>query len=544
MMVARSAGPSRNVLPLVAIAVAFLIAVSLPTALRPPPDSAEASGAINPDAPPEDNTQFVEARREASGGGAGSALGLSTTTTVPVTAKRTASLGYCYGNPARQIPSVYAGPCVGTWRGDNGGSTWKNVFPNEVRISVEGTGAPPTGRLPSASENNAATSADTRTWQALEEYFNRHFQFYNRRIKFYGLPAPADGSASAANATATVAAEQDKAFLMNSWIVGVCQPFVRKGLIAFCAPASRADNATFAPGLFSPFMDLDQALGFGSEFVCKTLTGPAKFGGSDVNGQPRKFGYIGYQGTKGGINAQRFADAFARECNGKVAVATLTSDRDAQGAAAAVSRFRADGVTSIIFFNELINVLIAMQQADNLLYTPEWVMIGGYAVDTNLIGATLPSRQTAHLFGVSTSQEWPKSNETRECFLAVREIDPSFTPSTSVCNQWWLELVTQMSGIQGAGPNLTPRTFEKAMFALGHRFGQSNCNLGGGFGPDDKGYTDDVGIVWWSPTAPNVADNAVGAYVWTHGGRRFQRGQLPTSDGQLFTQGSSVAPEA
>lgn len=543
MTVTRTTGAGRKVLPILAVVLAFVMAGVLPSALRPPPDTAQASGAINPDAPPELNTQFVEARQEASGGGAGSDSPANTTTTMPVAVKRTPSLGYCYGKPPRQIPSVYAGECRGTWKGDNGGKTYKNVFPNEVRVSVEGTSAPPEGRLAPASANNASTSADTRTWQALEEYFNKHFEFYGRRMKFYGLAAPSDSSASAADASAAVAADQYQVFLMNNWIVGVCQPFVRRGLVAMCAPTSQADSVSYAPGFYSPFMDLDEGIGFGSEFACKALVGSAtKFGGSDVNGKPRRFGYLGYKGSKGGINAQRFADAFARECKGEVEVVTLNNDTDAQGAIAAITKFRADGVTSIIFYNELVNMLVSMQQADNLGYTPEWVMIGAYAVDTNLIGELLPPRQAAHLFGLSTSEEWPMPNERRECFQAVREIDPSFSPSVSVCNQWWMQLVAQMSALQGAGPNLTPQSFERAMFALGHRFDQANWNLGGGFGPDDRGYTDDVGIVWWSATAANVADGTTGAYVWTHGGKRFQRGQLPQGDAELFSSGSSVAP--
>jgi hypothetical protein len=272
--------------------------------------------------------------------------------------------------------------------------------------------------------------------------------------------------------------------------------------------------------------------------------GDAKFGGADVNGTPRKFGYLGYFSSKGGIDGKEFADAFAHECNGKVEVATLASDTDVQGAAQAITRFRADGVTTIIFYNELVNVITAMQQADNLAYNPEWEIIGCCAVDTNLIGETLPPKQAAHLFGLSASEEWPKFNPSRGCFQAVAEIDSSFTPSTSICNQWWMDLVTQMSGLQGAGPHLTPQTFERAMFGLGHRFGQSNWNLGGGFGPDDWGYTDDMAIVWWSATAENIADGTVGAFVWTHDGRRFQRGRLPTGDAELFTTGSSVAPES
>lgn len=532
----------KQALPLVAVVLAFLIAVALPTALRPPPDTANASGAINPDAPPDNNTQFVEAQQEASGGGAGSS-GSSPSTTVPVTIPKKASLGFCYGTPPRQIPSVYSGPCVGAYQGNNGGSTYKNVFPNEVRIAIQGGGAPPAGRLQSVKDNSASTSGDTRTWQALEEYFNRHFQFYNRRVKFYGLESGNDETAAKNEEAATLAADEYKAFAMHNTVVGVCEPYVRKGFIAFCDPVSRADGAKFTPGFFSKFPDLDENIGFGVEFVCKALVGKnAKYGGPDVNGKPRKFGYMGYKSAKGGIDGSVFAAALKKECGADVVVRMMNSATDAQGSVAATTAMRADGVTTIVLFNQGVNILLAMQQADNLGYRPEWSMIGAYAVDTNLIGTLWPKAQAQHLFGTSTSEEFPIPKETRECFQAVREIDPSFSPSGGICLQYWEQIVHTMSGIQGAGPNLNPQTFEQAMYALGHKFGQTNWNFGGGYGPDDKGFIDDVGIVYWDSDARNIDDGTPGAYVWIQGGRRFQRGQLPTDYSELFNGGASFAP--
>ncbi len=533
----------KQALPLLAVLLAFSIAFILPTALRPPPDQANASGAINPDAPPQDNTQFVEAQQEASGGGAGSS-GTSPSTTVPVTVPKTPSIGYCYGSPPRQIPSVYSGPCVGAWKGNNGGATAKNVFPNEVRVAIQGTGAPGEGRLQEAKDNNAQTNADTKTWQALEEYFNKHFQFYGRRMKFYGMASASSDDDTAENEQlATKTAEEFKAFAMHNTVVGACQAAMRKGVIAFCDPMSRADNAKFAPYAYSKFMDLDEGIGFGAEFVCKLLLNRnAKFGGGDVNGKPRKYGYIGYHNAKGGIDASVFKATLQKECGADVEVSTLSSATDAQGALAATTRFRADGVTTIIFYNQGVNVLLAMQQADNIGYQPEWVMMGAYAVDTNLIGTLWPKNQARHLIGTSTSEELPLPTETRECVQAIREIDPSFSPSKGICLQFWEQIVHTMDGLQGAGPNLTPQTFEKALFALGHQFGQTNWNFGGGYGPDDRGFIDDVSLVWWDSSAQNLDDGTPGAYVWIRNGKRFQRSQLPTDDSEFFKSGVSFAP--
>lgn len=538
----RGASAARNSVPMLGLLAAFVVAaVLLPTALRPPPDPSNQSGAINPNAPPDNNVQLIEGSQQASGG-AGSGEGATTTTTIPPKAQ--ASLSYCYGNPPRQIPSVYSGPCVGVWQGNNGGSTSKNVFPNEIRIGFEGASSPPEGRLPDVSSNNSSTSGGTRTWQALQEYFNQHFQLYNRKIVFYGTGEPTQDTEADYQAMVSKMADEYQTFIMNSTIVGVCRPFVRRGLNAMCDPFSRADGEAYRPGLYSQMMDLDQGMEFGSEFACKSLVGRAtKFGGDDVNGKPRKFGYLGYLGGKGGIQGEKFAAAFKRECGADVEVATMNSQNDAQGAAAAITRFRADGVTSVIFYNQGVNVLVAMQQADNLSYNPEWVMVGAFAVDTNLIGLALPPKQAAHLFGLSGSQEWPQKNASRECWQAVRTIDPTLNADSGLCTQWWIQLVLQLSGFQGAGPKLTPESFQRGMVGLGHRFDMAPWAKGGGYGPGDWAYSDDVGLVWWSATAQNPTNGTLGAYVWTHGGKRFQRGQLPEGDAEFFQSGESVAPD-
>src|SRR5580658_1723096 len=122
---------TRGWLPVAYVVAAMLAAVIvLPSALRPPPDPADTSGALNPNAPPNQNpNQLLESLQEAGGGGAGGSAGGATTTTIgptqqgvsgpapTTTIPQVASLGYCYGNPPRQIPSVYAGPCIGAWQG-------------------------------------------------------------------------------------------------------------------------------------------------------------------------------------------------------------------------------------------------------------------------------------------------------------------------------------------------------------------------------------------------------------------------------------------
>ena len=94
-----------------------------------------------------------------------------------------------------------------------------------------------------------------------------------------------------------------------------------------------------------------------------------------------------------------------------------------------------------------------------------------------------------------------------------------------------------MNGIQEAGPNLNQTTFDEALMRLGHRYPKEPWAVGGGFGPDDYSYMDNVGIIWFDSNAIDPATNGPGAYRWTHKGTRFKRGELPADDSELFRKG-------
>jgi hypothetical protein len=538
----KRSGGLRHAAPAIYLALGILAAViALPSALRPPPDPANQSGALDPNAPPKNNPdQIIQSLRQAGGGGAGAGEGGSGET--PTTVAPVASVNRCYGNPPRQIPSVYSGPCVGAWRGNNGGKTSKNVFPNEIRIVVTNAGKPDDGRQPEPSSNNASTSANTRTWQVLAQYFNEHYQLYGRRVVFYGLGGPSQDTDASYAATAKVASDEYQAFAFLTPYVGECQHFVREGLVAMCDPLSHKQYLDQRPGMFSIQMDIDQQLGLGAEFTCKSLVGRnVKFAGGGLNGQPRKIGFLGWDSIRGGAPVDHFTSQLKSECGATVEAKQLNGPNDVGGAAAAISRFRADGITTIVFATQGVNVLSGMSTATSIGYYPEWVSLGGYADDTNLIGTVFPKEQSAHLFGF-VNVEWAQQKPLKECARAYHTIDPNNDADNGACGFWPMVVLT-LNGLQGAGPNLTPASFEKGMFAANHRYGLTPYMMGGGFGLDDYSYVDDVALTWWNSGAVDPENGAPGAYMFTNGGRRFRRGQLPKGDDQFFVSGTAEAPE-
>jgi hypothetical protein len=548
---------ARRLLPVAYLAVSIVAAVLiLPSALRPPPDPTTESGAISPDAPPDLNSdvQLLQSVQQASGGGAGATAGGIPTTLPPapavapaVTTTRPApkaGTGYCFGRPPRQIQSVYAGPCKPGFSGPNGGSTSKNVFGNEIRLGFTNLGAPAKGRVPDEPTPNETPF--TRTYRVLAQYFNQRYETYGRRVVFYGDGDPASASDADAQSHATMLAD-DPAFQLfgiYSATQNVCEKFVQFGLVSTCDPLAHQEYVANRPGLFSFTMDLNEMLDLGAEYACKALKDRvARFGGPDVTTKSRKFGFATYRNTQGGVAAKDFADAFDRECGGSVDVVEMSSQVDPNNAAAAIARFRTEGVTTVIFSNVLPNVVALMNAATASGFTPEWVMLGNYGLDYNTIAQGLPKEQAAHLFGL-TGQEWPQTPQTTECYQAYRSIDPDNEADGNTCFIAWPLLVTFFNGIQGAGPNLTPASYQKALFEIGHRYSQTPWVIGGGFGPDDYSYADSVAEVWYDASAVDPGFGAPGAYRFTHDGARSKRGQLTGDDSQIQRSGSPRAPSA
>jgi hypothetical protein len=529
---------------LVAMAGAVLI---LPSALRPPPDPATESGAISPDAPPDQNAeQVLISQQQASGGGAGATAGAgaATTTTLPpasaptTLASRATSAG-CFGKPPRQSASVYSAPCVPGFTGDNGGATGHNVFPNEVRLGFLHVLSTPTdGRTnPIAGPNE--TPVD-RTMRVLEVYMNKHFETYGRHVSFYGLPATQSGADDSAAAAQTA----DKTYhLFGGYDLSAffAKEAARMGGSWFSDPQQHAFYVQNRPGFYSWQMDFDQAFGFGAEYLCKELKDrPAAFGGNDVNGSPRKIGIVAeYDGTFG-IPVQHFVDAYRKECGGVIVDAIEMPGAQEDKAAAAVQRMRLDGVTTIVLQTTLENTF-AMMSAATAAYTPEWVLLGNEGLDFNQTANLFPKEQSAHLFGIS-GWEIAKPTAESECFRAYHEIDPDNDPDATTCTTFWHPMNELFDGIQIAGPHLDAASFQKALFTIGHRYGQAPWAIGGGYGPDDYSYMDSVGEIWFDSGAVNPENGGPGAFHWTFGGARWKRGEGRTDPSQLFKQGVTAAP--
>jgi hypothetical protein len=86
-------------------------------------------------------------------------------------------------------------------------------------------------------------------------------------------------------------------------------------------------------------------------------------------------------------------------------------------------------------------------------------------------------------------------------------------------------------GIQLAGPNLTPQTFEAGMFSYPGRSGPRGF---WSFGEGDYTPTDDFREIWWDPDRISPQNNKPGAWVQINGGARQTAETMPSGPAPFF----------
>lgn len=545
----------RPIVPLIFLLLAGLIAVvALPSTLRPPPDQATSSAALDPDAPPDeaDPDAIISSFQQAGSATAGAQTSTETTaTTLSADQEATAGAGgatkpkpvttgrFCFGTPPRQIESIYAAECKPAFVGDNGGATYKNVRGDLVRIGYWHALGMPGVRGPQPFEPPPNESSQARTARVLQDFFNQRIETYGRRIQLVAIEQENREEATE-KAAAAKADEQFKVFASTHLDKAFCDEVVRRQLVCYSQNGFKDSIYRAADGRFFGLqMGIDKNDQLAAEFVCRRLrNGVSEHAGVGSEDLPRKFGII-YQNLGGRASADlraRLRSTCGVEAIG-FDVKDPTVDRsEAQNISLAITQLRQQGVTTVVIAAELVAVILAMQQADAISYFPEWVNIGSYGIDINIIGSTLPKAQAEHLFGMSWFELARPAQQT-DCFIAYKTIDPNNDPDTTWCGNFFLPLLQILNGISNAGPRLTAKSFADGLFRFGENLRIEKYAIQGGYAPGDYSYVDKMGEVWWDPTA-TAPGGAQGAYRWTGDARRYGLGEIPQGrNGELFVSG-------
>ncbi|MDQ1444186.1 MAG: hypothetical protein QOI20_650 [Acidimicrobiaceae bacterium] len=472
----------------------------------------------------------------AGGDGSGGGLGVTTTTTGPKNEREidVARVRRCVGDPPRQTEDPQSPPCVNYFEGDNGGATTRGVTRDEILVAVP-------------------EYLDNPNFEDFVDHFNKRYELYGRKLRIVKMPRqPGDSNTTGApvDAAAEAHAFAYLTFYLNDLDASEVQAAAARRHIVSVNPYANQTTSDryreLAPYAwsFAPAADeMERDLG---DLACTSLNGKtADFARGDLRVKERRFGVLRSTSSHpldlSGLNAA------LRRCGiapPPVYDIHFKDDRDA--VLRTYLSMKDAGITTLLL---VANADDVTQWASKLPgdFQPEWV-VSGLAVPEqegqwNLV---MPSAQHAGLFGAFTPNKLLAPADV-PALWAYREDHPDDTapdPSADRRNlamsfgwtQEYRALLLLASGIQLAGPKLTPETFAQGLQRA--RFPNPGAGTGPyyqarvGFGPGDYTMSSGSAVVWWADSAPAYGSQGVtrqGGWCYVQKGARFERDWVDVS---------------
>jgi hypothetical protein len=448
-----------------------------------------------------------------------------------------------------QVPGdPYSPPCY-AFSGDNGGATHQGVTADEIVISVRTLEGPTAAEIfadISGESVNDSPEAYVDTVLALSEYFSQRFSFYGRklRIEFFrgegsGASELLGGGKEKALADAVRANKEIGAFADISAItIPYADALARQGIVNIGAPyPSREWFEARRPFSWSLFPDGTNVVESGvAAFTARFPAGSnADFAGPAYQGKPRVFGVIAPENQE----YQESVEAFIRAANaaGLTISLNLRYKLDISSmpnqASNMVAQLKDKGVTTVICACDPVMLALGMTpKANEQGYEPEWVTSGLAFVDQDIVGQLIDDRQWSRAFGIAYNAESEPLGRSFP-YAAYKQMRPNDEPAFGV-EEIYYQLYLLAIGIQMAGPNLTPASFEAGMYAYPGGSGPRGL---WGFGPGDHTPTDDFREIWWDPERISPQNNKPGAWVQLNGGARWSPANPPRGPAGFFKEG-------
>ena len=526
--------------PLLAAALLFLLmAVFVPTVDRDVVVASAGDQSLGAGAGGGADVLGGGAAAGSTGGSGGGATGTA------AAGKRALPPGVKSGCPDRQkqVPNdPYSPPCV-TFSGSNGGATSRGVTADKVIIAARVLDEP--GFQQALADVAGAQISDTpedvkRTVLGMADYFNKNFQFYGRKmaIQFYDGKGSSTtellgGGQEEAEADATQVAEEIKAFGdMTAGTVPYHDALTRRRVVAFGAPyTSREWMTDRRPYSWSIATDCSIVTESVAEFSVKRLGNrKAEFAGPAYQQQTRKFAVLSpenpwYQecADAGAKIAADAGDPLDERIKYKLDLGSMSNQ-----ATNIIAKLKSAGITSVICGCDPVFPIFLTQKAQEQGYEPEWIVTGTALTDQDIVGQLYDQDQWKRAFGISYlgSPQPLRGSDGYFAYKSVRQDEPAFIVDIIYYQMYMIAL-----GLQLAGPNLTPQSFEAGMFSYPGGAGRVGT---WGFGPKQYTPTQDFREIWWNGEATSAQNGKKGAYMEVDGGKRWKPGTLPTSDPKVF----------
>jgi hypothetical protein len=505
------------------------------------------------------------------------------------------------------IPSLYAPSCVPPFSGSNGGATYNGVTAKTITVAVPMSNNQAQAKaLAAAANDNDTTQQVQDTLQNYLNLFVHHMQTYGRtiQVKYFTSAYNSTDSTSAQNAEcqsdATTIAKSLHAFITVDIFAQECgtlayqNTLARDGVLCWCTvtvPASYYLNwAPYVWGTGLP--DETSAYLMRAEVICKEVAPypPQYAGEADLNdpiAKKRVFGLI-WPGASSLDNTDAYVAGanFFKQQLAKCGVSLAEDDSfpivDTNGPADAqtlMAKFKQKGVTTVILVSDPIDPIYLTNAASKQQYFPEWFNTGSALIDETHYGRLYDSSEWKHSFGVSFLPDRVPT-DAGEAWAMYSWGYHTTPPAPYTTNNGLYAFARSfVTGVQLAGPKLTPYTFQcgqppytmnthsgplgsshpvacvgktyPGMFGFPispthytSRISNPVISWGSKLWPwDDYNMLDDGTLIWWDPSSSGVDEtgsNGNGMMRYMYGGKRYMYGQYPKGKQPWFSTADTV----
>jgi hypothetical protein len=267
-----------------------------------------------------------------------------------------------------------------------------------------------------------------------------------------------------------------------------------------------------------------------------------------VKQQDRKYGVVlELPERDGDVPLEPLRQAMAK-CGATLAVQVIEdvaaySQDGATTSQQTILKLKSQGVTSVVCLCWAFRQQYLPIAATNQDYFPEWIMSSYGLNDTSLwLRVFWTSEQRTAVFGITSRPPALEAKDNPVCYAAT-ESSPTAACGTEAGkdnmpgapNVYW-SLLLIASGIQMAGPHLTPATFAAALQTTRFPYPAADPTHAGdvGFLDGDHSMTDDFAEYWWSETAPSADGQDRGTICYVDHASRRQRGAWPRGGDPFF----------
>jgi hypothetical protein len=506
-----------------------------------------------------------------SSGGASSSSGQFASAVLPSSTSGGAAHTYpCRADGRQAGVSKYMPPCA-QYNGTNGGATARGVFPDHIKVAyyVPQANAATQAALKAAGVQDDQGTID-RDVEVLRHYYNDFYMTYGREVQFTKVNASGasnDDVAAKADAHAIAAAGYFAAFTAGGTTGNPTFDATLGSLGVICIACTVSEaNSFYARTQGYNFGALPTAREYYEnigEYWGKRLAGKKAIYAQvpTLSTKTRKFGFIWENANMGTIDpgAQEERDYFVNTILPQWGIHGVVDESYnydiTQGPTEAqtiVAKMNASGVTTLAILGDPLFPIFFTHEATAEGYLPEWFITGTGLIDTSFFERTYDSTAWKNAFGISPLWVFFKDLAYSDGYREYHEACPFlYGASSSNCavgaegtgiNVYRTAFIELFTGIQMAGPDLTPQNFAQGEYNYPATGGTPSYPLWR-MTPSSPVAIKDFTEVWWNPNGGGKDEtdhNGRGILMKADGGKRYLLGQWPTAD--PYVQGKDPSP--